>query len=104
MAVELVLLVGSQVEGVEGVVDTGGVERIGFCLERCERRVDTLGLLLGFGCFALWLRGQRCLLFGEEGGLLSLLALGFGGLCGGSFATSKSVLYTVHVCRMYARL
>jgi hypothetical protein len=64
MSVELVLLVGCEVEGVEGVVDTGGVEGVGLCLERCEGRVDATGFLLGFGCFALGLRGQRRFLFG----------------------------------------
>jgi hypothetical protein len=64
MAVELVLLICSQVESVECIVDTGGVEGVWLCVEPAEGRVDAAGLLFGFGCFALGFRGQRGLLFG----------------------------------------
>jgi hypothetical protein len=57
VTVELVLLFRGQVESVEGVVDTGGVEGTGLCVERAESRVDAARLLLGLGGFALGLGG-----------------------------------------------
>jgi hypothetical protein len=57
MAVELVLLFRGQVESVEGVVDTGGVESTGLCVEGSECGVDATRLLLGLGSLTLGLGG-----------------------------------------------
>jgi hypothetical protein len=64
MAVELVLLFG------------------------CE--VDALGLLLGFGCFALGLGWEGRFFFAQQGVFLCLLARGFGSLLGGGLSMSMS--------------
>jgi hypothetical protein len=91
VAVELVLLFGGQVESVEGVVDTGGVESTGLCVEGSESGVDATRLLLGLGSLALGLGRQRGLLFAQESFFLGLLARGFGGLLSSSFPVEKSV-------------
>jgi hypothetical protein len=64
VAVQLVLVVGRDVERVERVLDTRGVERGGLAVKGAEGRVDAAGapggLLLGFLCAcALGFGGQR---------------------------------------------
>lgn len=89
MAIQLVFVVGCDVEGVQCVVDSGRVER-GRLVEGTQGAVDATagGLLLGFLCAgALGLWGERGLFFGEEGGFFGFLARGFCCLFGGGVAT-----------------
>jgi hypothetical protein len=96
VAVQLVLVVGRDVERVERVLDTRGVERGGLAVKGAEGRVDAAGapggLLLGFLCAgALGFGGEGGFFLREEEGFLLLLAFGFGGLCGGGLAGGKLV-------------
>jgi hypothetical protein len=96
VAVKFVLSVGCDVECVECVLDTRGVERGGLAVEGAEGRVDAAGaprgLLLGFLCAgALGLGGEGGFFLGEEEGFFLLLAFGFLGLCGGGLAGGKLV-------------
>lgn len=55
VAIHLVLTVACDVQSVEGVIDTGGIESARLRVERAKRRVNAAGLLLGFGVLALGL-------------------------------------------------
>ena len=88
VAVQLVLVVRGDIQRVERVLDTRGVERRGLAVEGAQGRVDAAasprGLLLGFLCAGtLGLGGQRGFFLCEEERFFLLLAFGFGGLCGG---------------------
>jgi hypothetical protein len=96
VAVELILLFGCEVEGVECVVDTGSVKGTGLRVEGSKGAVDAAGFLLSLGCFALGLGGKRSLLFAQEGFLLSLLARGFGCLFSGGFPRRQSIICSLH--------
>ena len=96
VAVQLVLVVGGDVERVERVLDARGVEGRGLAVEGAQGRVDAArapgGLLLGFlGAGALGLGGEGGFFLREEERFLLLLAFGFGGLCGGGLAGGKLV-------------
>lgn len=96
VAVQLVLVVGGDVERVERVLDARGVERRGLAVEGAQGRVDAArapgGLLLGFlGAGALGLGGEGGFFLREEERFFLLLAFGFGGLCGGGLAGGKLV-------------
>jgi len=69
---------GSQIQGIEGVVDTGCVEGgdvflRGGCVEAGE--VEAAGFLRGGFAFG-WFGGKGGFLFGEQGIFLGLLACG----------------------------
>jgi hypothetical protein len=100
MSVELVLLFSGEIEGVESVVDTGGVEGAGLWVEVAEGGVDTARLLFGFGCLALGLVGERCFFFLQERVFLSLLARSFGGLLGGGLAVDLSATWLIRVAKL----
>lgn len=72
---------GGEGEGVEGVLDTGGVEGRGLAAVRGGVELGEVqraaGLLLG-GLVVLGARGEGGFLGGELGVALSLLARGFG--------------------------
>jgi len=97
--VDLLRVGGSQVQGIEGVVDTGCVEGCdvflrGGCVE--SREIEAAGLLCGRFAFR-WFGWEGGFLFGEECVFLRLLACGFFGFgCGGGAAGSYQL--SVHMC------